>query len=323
MKREVAQWKKDAVDALADIMEQHKVFGLIDLAEMPDYLIQQMRRMLRGKALFRMAKKSLLTRALEKYQKKSKKKNLVEFGEYVRGQTTIIFADIDPFELKVFFEENKMKTFAKGGDTADEDVIVPAGDTLLPPGQVISELNLTLRLPTRIQSDSIWVTEDTVTHEKGDLISLKEAVALRKLNIKPIELSIKFYCAWNDGEIVPESVLTLNVEEFKQDVVLAVLQAKQLAIEMGIITEDNIVDFLNQAIRSAFNVALEMPFIVDEMLDEYVKRAELNAKLVYQQVLGEKIETENESETKKSKPKEVKKEDDEDESPPGLGSLFG
>jgi large subunit ribosomal protein L10 len=327
IKREIPQWKKDAVVNLAELMGKYKVFGLIDLSNMPDNIMQLMRRKLRDKVVFRMAKKSLFTRALEIYQKKSKKKNLIEFGDYIRGQTSIIFTNMDPFELKEFFDINKMKTFAKENDIAQEDIVVPAGDTLLPPGQVISELNLTLKLPTRIQNDSIWVTEDTITHEKGDVISLKESVALRKLNIKPIELRVKFYCAWDEGEIVPESILSLDVEEIQQEISLAALHGQKLAIELGIIDEDTIVPIINNAIRAAFNVALEMPFFIDNIVEYYLNKAISNANAVYNQILGEApSEKMGDKEVKKEKPKESEKprkpKDDEEEGLPGLGSLF-
>ena len=50
---------------------------------------------------------------------------------------------------------------AKPNAITPVDIWVSAGDTGLPTGQVISELNMTLRLPTRIQNDTIWIREDT------------------------------------------------------------------------------------------------------------------------------------------------------------------
>jgi large subunit ribosomal protein L10 len=295
LKKEIPQWKKSAVDDLANLMENYKVLGLIDLTNMPDNLIQQIRKQLREKALIRMAKKSIVLRALEKYQKKSKKKNLVDFGKNILGQSSLVFTNEDPFELKRLFDENRMKRFAREGDIAQENIVIYAGDTRLPPGQVITELHLVLKLPTRIQNDSIFVTADKVTHQKGDVISLKEAMVLRKLNIKPIEVNIKFYCAWENGEIIPDSLLNLNVKEIEQKFSLATLQA--------------------------LNIAFELPFIIDEKIDDYIKKALLNARIIYLQIFEEiALEAKKEIEKRVEEEPEPSK---EEEVPEGLGNLFG
>ncbi|GAG80458.1 unnamed protein product, partial [marine sediment metagenome] len=91
VKKEIHQWKKDAVDDLVDLIQKYKVLGLVDLSNMPDNLIQLIRMKLRDKALIKMSKKSLILRALEKSEKKSKKKNLIKFGEKILGQFWFFF----------------------------------------------------------------------------------------------------------------------------------------------------------------------------------------------------------------------------------------
>lgn len=295
LKKEIHQWKKDAVDDLATLMENYKVLGLVDLSNMPDNLIQLIRLKLRDKALIRMSKKSLLLRALDKYEKKSKKKNLIKFGEKILGQSGFIFTNEDPFALKRLFDENRMTRFAKDGDIAQEDIIVHEGDTGLPTGQAITELHLVLKLPTKIKNDTIWITSDKITHYKGDAISLKEAIVLRKLNIKPIEVNIKFYCAWDNEEIIPDSILNLDVEEIKHQFSLG--------------------------IRQALDVACELPFIINDAVEYCTKKAALNANIVFSQIFEEKtlqIEEEHVEEVEEEPEKK-----DEDQPPEGLGSLFG
>lgn len=293
LKKEVPQWKREEVDDLANFMEEYKVLGLIDLTGMPDNLIQVIRKKLRDKALIRMSKKSIILRALEKYQKKSKKKNLVVFGEKILGQSSLVFTNEDPFELKRLFDDNRMRRFAKEGDIAQEDIIIHAGDTGLPTGQAITELHLVLKLPTRIQNDTIWITSDKLTHNKGDQISLKEAIVLRKLNIKPIEVNLKFYCAWNNGEIY-EFLGISEIKEIHQQFSLAVLQG--------------------------LNVAFELPYIIDDVIEDYFKKAATIAKILYSQIFEEKIIKIKEKKVEKL---EEEPEPDKDQPPEGLGSLFG
>jgi len=293
LKKEVPQWKREEVDDLANLIEEYKVLGLIDLSSMPDNLIQLIRKKLRDKALIRMSKKSIILRALEKFQKKSKKKNLVAFGEKILGQSSLVFTNEDPFELKRLFDDNRMRRFAKAGDIAQEDIIIHAGDTGLPTGQAITELHLVLKLPTRIQSDTIWITSDKLTHNKGDQISLKESIVLRKLNIKPIEVNLKFYCAWTNGEIY-EFLGISEIKEIHQQFSLAILQG--------------------------LNVAFELPYIIDDVIEDYFKKGVTNAKILYSQIFEEKIIKIKE---KKDEKLEEEPEPDKDQPPEGLGSLFG
>lgn len=295
VKKEIHQWKKDAVDDLADLIQKYKVLGLVDLSNMPDNLIQLIRMKLRDKALIKMSKKSLILRALEKSEKKSKKKNLIKFGEKILGQSGLIFTNEDPFALKRLFDENRLRRFAKEGDIAQEDIIVYEGDTGLPTGQAITELHLVLKLPTKIKNDTIWITSDKITHYQGDVIPLKEAIVLRKLNIKPIEVNIKFYCAWDNGEIIPNSILNLDVEDIKRQLSLGILQA--------------------------LDVACELPFLIDDAVEYCARKAALNANIVYSQIFEEKT-----FQIEEDKVEEVEEEPelkDEDQPPEGLGSLFG
>ena len=144
------------------------------------------RKILRGKAVIRMSKKSLQIRAIEEFQNKSKKKNLQELANNIPGQSSLVFTNTDIFELKNIFLQYEWMVPAKPNEITPVDIWVPEGDTGLPTGQVISELNMTLRLPTRIQNDTIWIREDTRTHKAGELVDVKQAAVLKKLGIRPI-----------------------------------------------------------------------------------------------------------------------------------------
>ena len=69
-KGSVAQWKVEEVEKLATAIKEYPVVGLVDMTAFPSKQLVSMKRLLRGKALIKMSKKSIITRAIEKSGKK-------------------------------------------------------------------------------------------------------------------------------------------------------------------------------------------------------------------------------------------------------------
>jgi large subunit ribosomal protein L10 len=316
----IPQWKLDEVDQLVELFKKYKVVVVIEVANINDKQIQDVRKKLRGKAIFRMSKKSLQIRAIEKFKKESKKPSLDELTKNIAAQTSFAFTNMDPFELKRIFEENKWMVPAKPDEVTPVDIWVPEGDTGLPTGQVISELNMTLRLPTRIQNDTIWVREDTQTHSAGDFVSIKQAAVLKKLGVAPVESIIKIHFAWNDGEIIPYEVLYMDMEALQQEVLSGYYTAQKVALELGVITTETIEAFIQKASREALNLLIELDIFDEAMVDEYVRRAGLNANAINASIYGVAVEAPTKEE--KVEPKKDEPEEEVDEEV-GIGGLFG
>jgi len=317
--RHIPQWKLDEIKYLVELFNSYKNVAVIEVGHIHDQQIQSIRKILRGKAVIRMSKKSIQIRALEQFQKESKKPNLEEFADNIPGQSSLVFTNMNVFELKKIFLENEWMVPAKPNEITSVEIIVPAGDTGLPTGQVISELNMTLRLPTRIENDTIWIREDTTTHKAGDLVDIKQAAVLKKLGIKPIESLIKIHYAWTDGEILAEDILYMDLEKFQQDIASSYLAAQNLAVELEIIDNETIEPLIKKAQREAMGILFEMPIILDDMLDEYIKKAEVNAKTMNAIIFGAGASTPVNK--KKSKPEKTEPEKEEEEAA-GIGSLF-
>jgi len=294
-KHDIPQWKLDEIEHLVDLFKTYSNIAVIEVAKLNDRQIQEIRKILRGKAIIRMSKKSLQQRAVEKFQKESKKSNLEELVERIPGQAALCFTDLDVFELKKIFLQSEWMVPAKPNEITPVDIWVPAGDTGLPTGQVISELNMTLRLPTKIQNDTIWVREDTQTHKAGDLVDVKQAAVLKKLGITPIESLIKIHYAWANGEIISEDILYMDMTKFNQD--------------------------FTRAYREALGILFEMPFFSEDMTDDYIRKAASEASLLNAIIFGEGFQTITPVETKVEE-KEPEEDEEEDEEV-GIGGLFG
>ncbi|MFX1378082.1 MAG: 50S ribosomal protein L10 [Promethearchaeota archaeon] len=294
--KHIPKWKINEINKLVDLFRNYKNVVVIEVAHINDMQIQTMRKILRGKAVFRMSKKSLQVRAIDEYKSETKKKNLDQLADHIPGQSSLVFTNLDIFELKNIFLENEWMVPAKPNEITPVDIWVPAGDTGLPTGQVISELNMTLRLPTRIMNDTIYIREDTRTHKAGDVVDVKQAAVLKKLGITPIESLIKIHFAWSDGEIIPEEILYMNIDQFNQD--------------------------FAKAYRESLAILFEMPFLVEEMTEDYVQKAASEANILNSIIFGEGLKVPKKEEPLKEEEKEPEEKEEESESV-GIGGLFG
>ncbi len=319
-KKKVQQWKIDEIKHLLNLFKRHKNVAVIDVARIDDKQIQSIRKILRGKAILRMSKKSLQQRSIGKFKEESKKPNLEEFAQNIPGQASLVFTNIDIYELKSIFDQNKWMVPAKPNEITPVDIWVPTGDTGLPTGQVISELNMILRLPTRIQNDTIWIRDDTRTHGAGEFVDVKQAAVLKKLGVTPIESLIKIHFAWADGELIPADVLYMDLGELQRQIASCYLGAQKLAMELGIMDDETIIPLIQKAYREALGILFEIPILDETLLDEYIRRAELNVNIINTMILGEEDKTPVKA--KKTK-KKKKKSEDEEEGAAGIGGLFG
>ncbi|MHA1672455.1 MAG: 50S ribosomal protein L10 [Promethearchaeota archaeon] len=314
----VSPQKLQEVERIKDLVDKFNVVGLARIEKVPAKALHNLRETLRGDVVITMSKKKLIRRAFVK----SGKDNLEEFSNQIVGITALLFTDMNPIKLAHFLESKAVMGPAKPGDIAPSDITVKAGDTKIAPGPIISELNQNLKVPTLIKNGTIHIRVDTITHHQGDLINEKQAQLLGRLGLEPMTIKLDFYSAWESGEILPEEVLHMDMEAILDDVRLAASQAMNLALELGIITEETVVPMIQKAARGAVGLAMELPMYFPELLDQYVSKATRQATLLNAAALGLELAQPAASEPEPSK-KKAEPEEKEEEEPTGLGSLFG
>jgi len=174
----------------------------------------------------------------------------------------------------LMLEKGKVKTTAKSGDIAAFDVVVPAGNTGQPPGPIISQLNA-VGLPTRIESGSVWVNKDTLVVKKGEVISERLASILSKLGIKPVEAGLAMKIAFDEGLIITEEQLRLDVDGTRKNVESAFADAFALSLSVAYPTEDNMVALLQIAHREAYSLSVNAAAPTKETIEDLIRKAHM------------------------------------------------
>jgi large subunit ribosomal protein L10 len=271
--QQVAVWKREIFDDLTELLNKYSVIAVADLQKVRSSQIQEIRKKLRGKAELVVAKNTILRKATEKAA--SSKEKVDEFAQTLTGSKVLIFTQMNPFELIIFLNKNKVRVPAKGGDIATSDIMVPAGNTGLQPGPVISEFN-EAKVQTRIEGGSIFIAKDTIVVRKGEVIPVKIASLLSKLGMKPMEAGLSLSYAYDNGMILGPSDLTFELDKMKADISSAARLAFAVAVEANIMLPQTAPMIISKAYRQAISVSVEAGFFTKETSNLIIQKAYAN-----------------------------------------------
>lgn len=269
--RLILQEKAKQIEEIGNIMQQHKVIALANLHKVRAAQLQELRKKLQNDAYLQVIKNTLMKRVIAQFKDKP---NLDRLGDHLIGSTIYLFTNLNPFKLVLLLEKSKVITTAKAGDTAAFDVVVPAGNTGQPPGPIISQLGAA-GLKTRIESGSVWINKDTLVAKKGETISQRLAAVLSKLGIKPVEAGLVLKTVYDDGAIITEERLHLDISEFRKTVEEAYRYAFYLSVNSAYTTPENIGFLLQKAHQDAYRLSVNEDIFTKETVVDILRKAHM------------------------------------------------
>jgi len=271
------QKKVDMYNRLIELSQKHKVIAMIKMEKVRATQLMQVRKKFRNEIKIMMIKNNVAKKALANV----KVKGMDKVMETLEGQYAMMFTDVDPFKLYLLLDKSKIYLPAKGGDVATDDVIVAAGNTGIPPGPVLSEFK-EAKVPTKIDSGSIWISEDMVVAKPGDVISHKLASLLGKLGIKPIKAGMSIHMALQEGVLYSYQDLRIDVEEIKQNLLASFNAAILLAVNVSYATKESIEHLLRKAFGNARSLSINSGYTTSETIKETLYSVESKALALYE-----------------------------------------
>ncbi|HJJ22426.1 MAG TPA: 50S ribosomal protein L10 [Nitrosopumilus sp.] len=270
--------KAQMYQQLLELPKKYKVLAIIKMSKVRSSQILPLRKTLKGDVEFVSIKDKVAQKALEQLDVPGIKDMIGE----LEGQCMFLFTNMSPFKLNVLLAKNKIMMAARGGDIASVDIVVPAKNTGIAPGPMLTEFK-NAGIPTRIDQGTIWIAKDSTPVLKGETINEKLAVVLGKLDIKPVEAGISLYAALEEGLKYAEAEMIIDVEKIRGQFSQAHQEAVSLSIEAAYITADNISQILSKASQSARSVSIESGFMTDETKEQILQKADAQAKAVARQ----------------------------------------
>jgi large subunit ribosomal protein L10 len=273
--------KADKVKEIKGLLSQYNSVGIASLEKVRSAQLQKLRQKLKENACLRVVKNSLITRAVSETENKA---GLEKLEEYLTGPNLYLFTNLNPFKLVLLLEKSRVKATARAGDVAAFDVTVPAGNTGLPPGPIISQFTA-VGLRTRIESGSVYVSKDTLVVKEGEPISAQLGSLLAKLGIKPVEVGLSLKVVYDNGIIITSENLKLDIDKFRRSIEEAHQLAFNLSLEAEIILPDNIGYLVKLAYQKSSSLALNAGIINKDTVADLIRKANMEM-----QSLSEKLD---------------------------------
>jgi len=267
--------KRKLVDELIELMSSYKTIALADITGLRALQFQRLRAKLRGMAAVKVAKNTLIRRALDELKEK-KGINLTPLKDYLQGQIAIVATDQSPFEIYNFLEKNKVPAKAKPGDIAVKDIVLTAGNTGLTPGPVLS-LFKKFKVPTRIEEGSIYVAKDTCVVKAGEPIPAELADLLTKLGIEPMEVGLRIKVAYSEGLVYKADDLKIDFDEYRRRLAEAASNAIALAVNATFITPESAPLIIAKAALEAKSLAINACYPTADSIGYILAKAHAQA----------------------------------------------
>jgi len=235
-------WRRSQLAEITKLISDYKVIGIGDLNNFPSALLQKVKKNVED-ATFKVTSKNVLKRVLET-------KGHKDILERLPVQPILILTNKNAFELYGAIKKSKARSKAKIGMVSPIDIIVPAGDTGLPPGPALSDLKK-VGIKAQVRGATIFVPNDTVIAKMGTIINSDIVSTLSKLDIKPVELMLDVILIKEEGMIYNKEVLDIDRETIIMQIATAAKQAIGLGVDIGYICNETIEPMIVKAERGA------------------------------------------------------------------------
>lgn len=284
--------KLSEVKTLSELVKNKKTMLVASIKNIPASQFQEIGKKLRGKAIIKVPKKSLMLRAIEH----SKNPELQKVEKNIEADFAVLFSDLDSYELAAELLKNRSPAKAKPGQIAPMNIEIPDGPTELVPGPAISELGA-LGIQIQIEKGKIHIKQAKVIVKEGEKIKQAAAEIMAKLDIKPFSIGF-----------IP--LFSFDTEE------------NTLYTELKIDSEAVIAE-LKEAFARALSFAVEMGYVNSETLKVMIRRASAQERKLNRIMSGEPEEEVVAAPVAEEKKEEVKPQEEKKESSAaGLASLF-
>ncbi|OLC34375.1 MAG: 50S ribosomal protein L10 [Thaumarchaeota archaeon 13_1_40CM_4_38_7] len=267
------QKKVQMYQQLQELPKKYKVIALVRMEKVRSSQLLPLRKKFKGEVEIISIKDKVAQKALASL----KIPPVEKLADKLVGQCILLFTNMSPFKLNILLSKNKIMLPARGGDKASIEVVIKAGNTGITPGPILTDFK-EAGVATKIDQGTIWITKDSTAAKKGDVISVKLATLLSKLDVKPVEAGIVLNSALEENIVYNQEEIVIDVEKYRDAFARAHQEALALSIEIGYVNKENANIILAKAAQHARSLATESGFLTDETKKVTIQKANARAR---------------------------------------------
>lgn len=243
-KREVPEYKIKLVKEIADDIRKFRTLLIASTRGLPSSQFHEIKKNLRGRAIIKVAKKSIIIRAIDAVGKPS----LGKIKEDAGADIALFFSELDPFALSGLLADNQSAARAKTGDIAPDDINVEPGPTNLVPGPAISELS-SVGLKVAVEGGKLVIKLPRTIVKKGETIKENAAGVMAKLDIKPMRVGFEPIAAYDREADRVYVGIKIDRKKTYEDLIDMIRKALGFAVARGYATKETVSCFIEKAGR--------------------------------------------------------------------------
>jgi large subunit ribosomal protein L10 len=240
--KEVPEYKVKLVKDLSAAMKKSKTVLVASTKGLPSSQFHDIKKKLRGKADIRVAKKTIVIRALEL----SGKPGLKKLEDNIKADVAIFLSDIDAFSLSGLLSDNQSSTKAKAGDIPSEDVTVEPGPTDLIPGPAISELS-GAGLKVSVEGGKLAIKLAATIAKAGEPIKENVAGVMAKLGITPMKVGFEPIAAYDSDSDKVYVGIKIDKKGVLEELKASIAKALGFAANIKYPTKETAIYFIKKA----------------------------------------------------------------------------
>jgi len=245
-----AEKKETFIERVKRLYTEYRRVMVVTIDHVPSSLMAKIRHSLRGKAEVLCGKNSLIRVALKMIPNAEGTEVL---SNAVRQTVGLVFTNGDLKEIRKVIASNRLPAPAKAGQFADNEVIVPKGNTGLEPTQ--TSFLQALNIATKINKGTVEIINDVVLLKKGQKVGSSEVALLAKLNIMPFFYEMHCKSFFEGGNIFDASVLDITDEALMRSFAEGVANVSGLALSTNIPTLASLPYILSNGFRNVAGIA--------------------------------------------------------------------
>jgi len=245
--KEIPEYKTNLVKELVEKLKHSNTILVASTKGLPSSQFHEIKKSLRGKAEIKVAKKSLVIRAIEQ----TKIGELQSLKDKITSDIAIFFSEMNSFDLSALLSDNQSPAKAKPGDIPLEDINVEPGPTDLIPGPAISELS-SVGLKVAVEGGKLAIKLPATLAKAGEPIKENVASVLVKLNILPMKVGFEPIAAYDSG-------------------------SKKIYFEIKI-DRKKILEELRECIKKGFGFAVGIKYPTIETIRFFISKAAIEEK---------------------------------------------
>merc|ERR1712131_47502 len=234
MEKVIAPAKIAMYEKTQRMFNSYDNYMFMDLSKVLSTQFKNIKSELPKDVKFLFAKNKIMIKALQELNKNGKYDKTIE---QIKNNVIVAFYEDKSSAEKIYQVCNKYRRNANArfGDVANEDVIIPAGPTGLPPTKI--NVFHAAHMNTVIVKGKIEIAVEHKLVGSGEIVGISEANLLTMLNILPFNYGLSLLKIFESGEVFDKSVLAVTDEIVQNSIKEAISLIACVSLGTGMLTE--------------------------------------------------------------------------------------